>query len=425
MKVFILGSLLVLVSLPTATASCCEIFDSNVGSDCCNIFACNCEGPCWNRGCKTVCQKGKYPGRPVPCAGNNNKYVCCPEDSQCVPNCKAGEQNCCCTSGKDKTIISIKNVVYDFTKASKEPSTAAVVSVKYSGTNRGPNSNPVGKVTSSISYKQTTSLSLTTGTKISVSTKIEAGIPFFADGQIQTTVEQSFTNGETQSKEITTQIAIDTGNDLIPPYSYQTYQFDAKMFSFKIPFKATVVIQDQCGTQTTTTSDGIADLDGVAQFVDADFNKEVGPAIPVECTSPFNTPIKEQSSTNFCSKGSDSCMDNALCIRFGLDSDKGCSCAVGIEQTPNPCCAYAKAHPACLAAGFDPTSVLCPTPKGGFLSCCIGRSLSFFDIEQIQSLPKERICKPDFQEPIQDKEIPIIEPIEPFITECFIEEDGY
>lgn len=364
MKLF--NCALLLVSIPTATATCCNLDSAKVGSNCCNIFGCHCSGPCWNAGCKTICGGSDHPDRPIACPGNNKHYSCCPSGSSCIPDCEATTlQSCCCVTGKDEQIISITDVSYDFKHATKGPSSALAVSIKYQGSNAGSSNNPVGKITSSITNSQTTAWHWQSATKIGVTVKVKAGVPFFGEGEFSTTVEETFTYGESGSKSVTSSVAIDTGSDSIPAYSYQSYQFDANMVSFKIPFHATATSTDQCGNTNTKLINGIATLDGVAQFVSGNFTKVAGPAIPIECNSPFDTPIALQKYKDFCSKGSKLCKDNALCVRYGFSN--GVCCAEGDMK---PCCAYAEAHPSCLTKGFKKNDVLCPSPPGNSPPCC-------------------------------------------------------
>jgi hypothetical protein len=43
-------------------------------------------GPCWNAGCLTECDKGKYgDGLKVSCLGSDGYYNCCPNGSMCKP----------------------------------------------------------------------------------------------------------------------------------------------------------------------------------------------------------------------------------------------------------------------------------------------------------------------------------------------------
>jgi hypothetical protein len=343
--------------------ACCSAY--RVGGKCCNVVGCNCDGPCWNAGCQTACQQGQYPGRTVSCNGNDGYYNCCPTGSRCksAATCAAKLGQCCCT-GEGRQIISLSVLEYDFKNAKPRPDSAsAQVFYKYKGENAGPAPRPVGSIETSITSTQTNEWSFESTTEISATAKVQAGIPFFGQGELQLGVKQTFKHGEKQTTSVSTTLKVNLGNDEIPAFSYQQYQFNAAMFQYNIPFKATAVVLDDCGQERTETVNGSTRLSGIASFTAGEFSKIVGPAVPVECTPPFDTPIQDQKNGRFCSSGP-RCADNAVCKRLGLPGD---CCVAGEER---PCCAVAAGHTECLLRGYKPSDQICPAPNGTFASCC-------------------------------------------------------
>ncbi len=344
-------------------AACCSKYQ--VGSKCCNVVGCNCDGPCWNAGCQTVCQQGQYPGRTVSCPGNDGYYNCCLTGSQCKSSasCSAKNGQCCCTGG-GRQIISISEVEYDFKNAKAGPdTTSAQVFYKYKGENAGPAPRPVGSIETSITSTQTDAWTFESTTEISATAKVQAGIPFFGQGELQLGVKQTFKYGETHTTSVSTTLKVNLGNDEIPAFSYQQYQFNAAMFQYNIPFKATATVINDCGQQSSEAITGSTRLSGIASFTAGEFSKVVGPAVPVECTPPFDTPIQDQKNGKFCSSGP-LCSQNAICKRLGLSGE---CCVAGAER---PCCAVAAGNPGCLSLGYKPTDQICPAPNGTFASCC-------------------------------------------------------
>lgn len=347
---------------PDALA-CCSRY--RTGSQCCNVVGCNCDGPCWNAGCQTECQRGTYPGRPVSCPGNDGYYNCCPAGSQCQDSgkCSARNGECCCTGG-GRQIISISDLEYDFKNAKAgADTTAAQVYYRYKGENAGPAPRPVGSIETSITSTQTDEWSFESSTEISATAKVQAGIPFFGQGELQLGLKQTFNYGEKHATSVSTSLKVNLGDDEIPAFSYQQYQFNAAMFQYKIPFTATAVVINDCGQRSTETIVGSTRLSGIASFTAGEFSKIVGPAVPVECTPPFNTPIQDQKNGKFCSSGP-LCSQNAVCARLGLS---GNCCVAGEER---PCCAVAAGNSECLSMGYKPTDQICPAPNGTFASCC-------------------------------------------------------
>lgn len=356
---------LVLALFPATILGHCCGTDARIAGDCCNVFSCNCDGPCWNAGCKTSCAKGKYPGYPVTCPGNDGYYDCCATGSTCKTNCKAKSYECCCKKGTRKKAFEISSIEYDLDSATSGPdSISARVSIDYFGTNAGGIPEYVDQVSKVISVSQTTSWKFDSTTEISVSAEVEAGVPFFGKGKLSVGAKQTFGYGQSESKTVSESISIQFKGGDIPPYSRKEYQFVADMLQFSIPFTAVAVVYDDCDEKTTETIKGTATLSGVASFTSGKFKKLVGPAIPYECKSPFDTPIEKQSKTNYCSSGSIYCEDNAMCDRLGF---QGICCA---EDRMKPCCAYAEAHQGCLDDGYKTTDVICPSSKGVFAKCC-------------------------------------------------------
>lgn len=355
---------------PLTCGSGCPWPKYAVSKECCNVFGCNCDGPCWNAGCKTACQKGQYPGRTVSCPGNDGHYNCCPTGSKCKSSksCSAKKGQCCCT-GKGKQIGSISDLTYDFSNATRTPdATSLQVSYKYKGINNGPTAAPTGSIDTTVSSTQTAEWSFESATEVSTNATINAGIPLFADGKLSVGVKETVKYGERRSKTVGTSLKVSAGMDMIPPFSNQEYRFDAAMMQFQIPFKAVAVVIDDCGAESKQTVTGSTRLSGIASFAQNEFTKIVGPAVPVECKAPFDVPIDQQRSGDFCSAGP-MCKDNALCVRYGQTS--GTCCEAGQEQ---PCCAVAAAHPRCIEAGYSPERQLCPATNGNFAPCCNDRA---------------------------------------------------
>jgi len=336
----------------------------HVSDECCNLFGCDCDGPCWNAGCKTVCGTGDWKGYPLACLGDDDTYTCCPTGSKCKPGCSVSDNDCCCW-GDDKTIVSVASVTYDLEGATEGPdSTSAQVNYLYRGENAGPTPAPVGTITSSVTSTQTSQWSFQTATEISASATVEAGIPLFAEGKLTVGVKETLTYGTQHSQSVATSLNISMGDDTVPAYSYQEYQFDATMYQYNIPFTATATVIDDCGTTSQETVEGSTKLAGIASFTQGQFSKIIGPAVPIECTAPFDTPIADQKDGNFCSSGP-LCSENALCLRYGQTT--GTCCASGAEQQ---CCAVAAGHKQCIEDGYEPSEQLCPSTNGNFAPCC-------------------------------------------------------
>ncbi len=351
-------------------AAGCPFPDYRIGGSCCNTFGCNCDGPCWNAGCSTACQQGKYPGRTTSCPGNDGHYNCCPSGSKCKSSktCSAKRGECCCTGG-GREITHIDSLEYDFGNATRIPdATASRVRIQYKGKNDGPNPHPVGSVDSTVSSTQTNEWSFQSSTTISAKATISAGIPLFEKGQLEVGVTETLGYGEKHTQSVGATLRITLGTDEIPPYSNQSYVFEASMYQYQIPFTAVAEVIDDCGTKSSEQVSGTTKLSGVASFTDGEFSKIIGPAVPVECREPFDTPIEKQRGTAFCSSGP-LCADNALCVRYGQTT--GTCCAKGSEQ---PCCAVAAANKACIEQGYDPDRQLCPSVNGNFAPCCNPRS---------------------------------------------------
>jgi len=177
-------------------------------------------------------------------------------------------------------------------------------------------------------------------------------------------VEQTFKYGESQTKETSIDIEIDTGKDIIPPYSRRVWEFTADMQVINVPFTASALVKTDCGTTTTTQIHGSMKLSGVASFTQGKYIKKAGPVVPVECSSPFGIPVDDQQNMNFCpTTPSIYCNDNILCRRAGLI--EGICCAPG---SMDGCCAEAEAHPTC--SSYKNESLVCPSPHGYIDPCC-------------------------------------------------------
>eukprot|EP00516_Mucochytrium_quahogii_P003984 CAMPEP_0203759508 /NCGR_PEP_ID=MMETSP0098-20131031/12558_1 /ASSEMBLY_ACC=CAM_ASM_000208 /TAXON_ID=96639 /ORGANISM=" , Strain NY0313808BC1" /LENGTH=309 /DNA_ID=CAMNT_0050652517 /DNA_START=598 /DNA_END=1527 /DNA_ORIENTATION=+ len=232
----------------------------------------------------------------------------------------------------------------------------------YRGVNAGYTPHPVGQIKVAITTSQSQEWSFQSKTTISVSATVESAIPLFK-GSLTTTASQEFAYGEKTTKSVSTTITIEPGADMIPPYARQAYSFNSKMIMFKIPFKATATIQSDCGTQRSEEIIGTTELSGVASFGLGEYEKQVGPAVPLECKSPFDLTIEQQLSATFCNAG-EQCSTNALCQRYGFT---GTCCKANDLK---PCCAVAGAHAKCIQAGYKAADEICPSPKGAFNPCC-------------------------------------------------------
>jgi len=344
----------------------CPFPNYKVGNKCCNLFGKNCAGPCWNMGCETVCQQGKYPGFPESCLGNDRHYACCPKGSGCIPNVPAS-QACC--NQEYKEIFEVSDLIYDFSKATSsiDPQ-ASQLEILFKGTNQGSRPQDIGKVTQTISSSQTTGWTFSSATKMSASTKVKAGIPFVADGAITVGLEETLTYGESGSKTSSIAVSVDTGGNSVAAYSRQMFVFKSTMKVFNVPFTATATMRNQCGSIKKETITGQGRVSGVASFAQGEVSKVIGPAVPIECDSPFNTPIEQQGTTNFCpNSGSPECKFNALCVRYQITGNQGICCDAADTSA---CCAVAKAHTTCDK--FKPEEILCPSKGGRFHPCCIG-----------------------------------------------------
>uniref|UniRef100_A0A7S2RID2 Uncharacterized protein n=1 Tax=Mucochytrium quahogii TaxID=96639 RepID=A0A7S2RID2_9STRA len=342
-----------------ASADCCSFPNYYVGSDCCNIFGCNCGGPCWNAGCYTNCPDSNQ----VACPGNDGYYDCCRPGDKCKSSatCKAKNGECCCQGTYQ--VVKINNVRYDFDNARQSgDASAAVISYMYKGVNGGYTPHPVGQIMTTITTTQSQEWSFQSKTTISVSATVEAGVPEFK-ASLTATASEEFTVGTKTTKSVATSIQIKPGEDMIPPFSRQAYSFKATMIMFKIPFKATATVQSDCGDSHTEEIIGTTTLSGVASFGQGEYEKRVGPAVPIECDSPFGLTIDEQFAATFCHANAQ-CSTNALCERYGFT---GTCCTPGDLK---PCCAAAGAHPKCVQEGYHAGDYICPSPKGSFNPCC-------------------------------------------------------
>lgn len=354
----------------TATTQACTSY--KVG--CCNIFGRDCDGPCWNAGCSTVCGSGDYAGTPVACPNSNNDhYNCCPSGSQCRSSCDASTTSCCCDPN-DKQIIGISNLQYDLDNISEQGDPSAIrTTIQNQGVNYGPSQSAAPSLNIKLSSTQTTSWSFSSTTKISASATFKAGVPFVGSGKVTVGAEEDIAVGKTGSQTQQLDLTINTGQDYLQPFSRQVWEFSSDMKIFQIPFTATATTQDDCGNQGTMQVTGTAQVSGFAAIIEGEYLKIAGPVIPVECRSPFNTPVEEQASIQWCPAGtSTDCSDHVLCVREGLT---GTCCAPG---QLDGCCAMAAAHePSCnIYAAQD---IICPSPYGTFDPCCSAQGRSLFN----------------------------------------------
>jgi hypothetical protein len=364
-------ALLVVVSLALSAGNArgCPFPHYNVGSDCCNIFGGNCAGPCWNRGCLTTCDRGKYgDGFKVSCPGSDGYYNCCPNGSMCKPQCEAQTGGCCCTDELVE-IISMDQITYDWDRQSSAPDASSTrVTLVSEGLNAGPTDASAPSLTTSVSNSQSSSWSVESTTKLSVEATITAGVPFF-DGTLKIGAEQTFAYTTTRTSTNTVAVTIETGQDTIPPMSRKVWEFAAGMRVVSVPFTAQAVATTDCGGTRTTQVEGLMRLSGIASFVKGRYTKLVGPTVPIECESPFGLPVAGQINTPFCpSAPSEQCADNVLCLRAGLVSGKCCG-----ARRMKGCCARAKAHPLCKKK-YPAGSVICPSATGFFDACCFATS---------------------------------------------------
>ena len=306
------------------------------------------------------------------CEGNDNKYMCCKSGSGCIANVPAVET--CCSEEYTET-VEVTDFEYHFDKASSsiDPQ-ASQLQVVFKGTNAGATPQDVGKVTQSVTSSQTTGWTFSSATAMSVKTNVKTGVPFIAEGKIEIGVTETLSYGTTGSKSSSVSVSVDTGGNQVAAYSRQMFVFKSTMQIFNVPFSATATLKNQCGSTKKESITGQARVSGVASFASGDVSKLIGPAIPIECETPFNTPIQDQQNTNFCPhSGEPKCSDNALCVRFQIAPSSGDVCCD--PSNPFSCCATAKAHPLCLSQKFQPFDILCPSLQGKFHPCCSGVKL--------------------------------------------------
>jgi hypothetical protein len=273
----------------------------------------------------------------------------------------------------NQQILTMYDFKYDLEHQTESMDVAAQqVSVQYSGVNAGSTPALIGRVSWILENSQKVSYSFSTSTTISAGASITAKVPIFGEGTISLGVEHTFAHESTQSTTVTEKIGFDLGNDVIPPFSYQDFEYDASMIKVKIPFTATADAEDECGTTRKIEIDGMAEVTGVASYLRGEFTKKTGPVIPIECNDPRDVPIDTQRTTPFCSKGSPKCADNAFCKRIGKTTGICCE-----EGKMLPCCALAEAHPSCIEEHWKPTEVLCPSPRGTINHCCNELSSDF------------------------------------------------
>jgi hypothetical protein len=157
-------------------------------------------------------------------------------------------------------------------------------------------------------------------------------------------------------------IKLETGQNTVPPFSYMTVAFNASTVTWHVPFQGSAKSQNQCGKTRNEIVSGVALISGVPVTTQASFDKDIGPAVPVECTKPIGLPPSSQRDKDWCPTNSTLCRDNAMCARLGFD---GVCCTPGSMK---PCCAQAEAHAAC--SGYAPSDTLCPSARGTFAECC-------------------------------------------------------
>lgn len=105
-------------------------------------------------------------------------------------------------------------------------------------------------------------------------------------------------------------------------------------------------------------------VSGGASYDSGDLHKLIGPAVPLECQSPFDVPWDQQQTYQFCAGINDQAETNPLCKRQQL-TGKSCPNDQGVYL---PCCAHAGGHPGCNAYPKD--DLLCPNLHGTFSDCC-------------------------------------------------------
>ncbi len=159
---------------------CCGFNQADFG--CCNIFNCNCDGPCWNNGCKTACDKN----RPVECPAVNGDYSCCQAGQECKPNCNyIVDATCCCTEDS-YVIIEIGDLNYDMGRAFVSQSVLAnQIWVVSNVTNSGPENQNTGAISQELKHEQTSKLQWSEGLidKFSGTVKVGAA-PFILGGEV-------------------------------------------------------------------------------------------------------------------------------------------------------------------------------------------------------------------------------------------------
>ena len=272
-----------------------------------------------------------YDGVGVCCDPNSETRACCaitrahpacldedyqPTDVLC-PNKEGLFAPCCTAEGDpgDRTpeprckqefdeIVMVDAFEYHFDPTSYGPDTqSSQVMIHYNGVNKGAKLKAVGSITDKVSFTQTTRWEFESETELSLSTTFKTGIPFITKGKFSLGGKQIFKKGDSGSRTEPIGVDIDTGGNTIAPFSRQQFQFKAQMTVFTVPFTAIATKRNQCGDTRTDTISGSARISGVASFATGHFTKVIGPAVPIECKSPFNTPIKMQRKKDFCPKG--------------------------------------------------------------------------------------------------------------------------
>jgi hypothetical protein len=367
-------ALVVAVALALAAGSAvggCPFPNYNIGEECCNFFGEFCAGACWNSGCLTDCDKGKFgSGLQASCLGTDAHYNCCPNGSKCKSECKALSGECCCT-GELVEIISLSGVLYSQTQTSAPDASSMQVTLVNKGTNAGSAGASAPSLTTTLTTTQTSSWTLQSATKISISAKVKAGVPFVGEGEFTVGAEETFSYGETKTTTMTQNVMIDTGKDTIPPFSRKVWEFAGDIQVLNVAFTALAEIRTDCGGTVTQTVNGNMKISGITSFIKGNYQKLAGPTVPIECRSPFDLNITEQLDTKFCPEApSARCVDNVLCKRVGLHT--GTCCAPGKLYG---CCNVAEAHPTC-GNRYPADTVVCPAASGYFDECCKAPSVA-------------------------------------------------
>eukprot|EP00122_Pirum_gemmata_P002787 Pgem_evm1s2511 len=249
---------------------------------------------------KRSCPNAAYPNI---CWGNDYNYFCCPKKLACAPKAERQKistpSEILCCDPSIVTVTKIDNFKYDKVNPYPTPGAQAMTATIFGNeTNKSNLPTTAPEISIAFSSTQSATYSFKTSLTISSSVKITTGVPEIAQGSVSIGLSITFSATKTHTKTVGVKQSILARGMTIPRFSRQQIQILGKIQSFNVPFTATVS-GISCGQPVTRVISGHTQIKGVADFTSASVKFNQGPAVPVECKSPFNVPFKQQDHYNF------------------------------------------------------------------------------------------------------------------------------